>query len=426
MPYTHYSRLTIYYEFVEVYAMLYIYPVSSPICQTRNKIIESMTEKLQSRSIEFKLLHDIHNRKNPFAFLILTGGSEHEVMSLIKHIEDPVLLIAHPEENSFPASLEILAKLSQMNRKGKIILINEQESTFEELKNTIKIMETAEKLKYSKIGLIGHPSRWLVASSPGLKIINRYWGPEIIKISIKELIEETEHVSEEEARIYAEEFLEKGEKTIEPDMNDIIKAVKIYIGTKKIVGRYNLRAVTMECFKLLNDLNSTGCYAMSKLNDEGIIAGCEGDIPGTLTMVWMYYLTGEIPFMANPQDIDIDNNIVRVAHCTIARKLLTGYIIRSHFESSIGVALQGKIKNGPVTLGRIGGEDLRKVSLTNGTIVACEGNEKRCRTQLKLKLEDSVRYFLKNPLANHHIIIRGHHTSLLAEYYNFMIQKQEI
>ncbi len=405
--------------------VLYIYPVSSPICQSRNKIIESLLEKFNSKSIEFKLLNDIDNRKNPFAFLILTGGSEHEVISLVKHIEDPVLFIAHPEENSFPASLEILGKLSQMNRKGKIILVNEKGSTLEELKNSIKIMETAEKLKHSKTGLIGNPSQWLVASSPDTNTITGTWGPEIIKVPVKELIEETEQIDDREAGIHAEEFSRKGETTIEPDMKEILKAVKIYIGTKKIVERYNLQSITMECFKLLNDLHSTGCYAMSRLNDEGIIAGCEGDLPGTLTMTWMYYLTGEIPFMANPQDIDIDNNILWIAHCTIARKLLKSYIIRSHFESSTGVALQGKIKKGPVTLGRIGGEDLKKVSVTNGTIIENEINENRCRTQLKLKLEDSVKYFLKNPLANHHIMIRGHHASLLTEYYNFIIRNQE-
>lgn len=406
--------------------VLYIYPVSSPICKNNNKIIEPLVEKFKSRAIEFNLLHEFNNRSHPFAFLILTGGSEHEVMSLVKKIEDPVLLIAHSEENSFPASLEILAKLSQMNRKGKIILLNEKEGSFKELKNTIKIMETWEKLKDSKIGLIGNPSGWLVASSPDVKIITASWGPEIIKIPVKELLEETAHVSTEEGRIYAEEFLTKGEKNIEPDLKEILKAVKVYIGTKKIVEKYNLQSITMECFKLLNDLNTTGCYALSKLNDEGIIAGCEGDLPGTLTMLWMHYLTGEIPFMANPQDIDMDNNILWIAHCTIARKLLKSYIIRSHFESSTGVAIQGKIKNGHATLGRIGGEDLKKVSLTNGKIIDSEGNEKRCRTQLKLKLEDSVSYFLKNPLANHHIMIKGHHASLLAEYYNFIIQKQEI
>jgi len=405
--------------------MLYIYPVSSPVCKNNNKIIEPLVEKFKSRSIEFNLLHKFNNRSHPFAFLILTGGSEHEVMSLVKKIEDPVLLIAHSEENSFPASLEILAKLSQINRKGKIILLNEKEGSFEELKNTIKIMETREKLKESKIGLIGNPSGWLVASSPDVDIITGSWGPEIIKIPVEELLEETEHVSSEEAGIYSEEFFSKGEKTIEPGLQEIVKAVKVYIGTKKIVERYNLQSLTIECFKLLKDLNTTGCYAMSKLNDEGIIAGCEGDLPGTLTMLWSYYLTGEIPFMANPQDIDIDNNILWIAHCTIARKLLKSYIIRSHFESSIGVALQGKMKKGPVTISRIGGEDLKKVSITDGKIIECELNEKRCRTQLKLKLEDSVKYFLKNPLANHHIMIRGHHASLLAEYYNFIVQKQE-
>lgn len=52
------------------------------------------------------------------------------------------------------------------------------------------------------------------------------------------------------------------------------------------------------------DLQTTGCLALSALLDEGIVAGCEGDLPAALTMSWMQAVTGQASFMANPQDLD--------------------------------------------------------------------------------------------------------------------------
>ena len=48
----------------------------------------------------------------------------------------------------------------------------------------------------------------------------------------------------------------------------------------------HLDACVVRCFDLVTDLRTTGCLALSWLLDQGVVAGCEGDIPATLTMVW--------------------------------------------------------------------------------------------------------------------------------------------
>ncbi|MBU1536275.1 fucose isomerase, partial [Myxococcota bacterium] len=188
--------------------------------------------------------------------------------------------------------------------------------------------------------------------------------------------------------------------------------------TKEIMEKQNLTACTMRCFDLVTTLQTTGCLALSRLIDEGIIAGCEGDIPTTLTMLFMHLMTGETPFMANPQEVNGADNTLWVAHCTVARNLLTQYTLRSHFESDLGVGIQGTIAPQKITLARIGGRDLSQLFVANGEMVENGSDSQRCRTQLKLRLDESVDYFLSNPLGNHHVVIRGHHKEALLEYYN--------
>ncbi|HPZ09055.1 MAG TPA: hypothetical protein PL110_13130, partial [Candidatus Eremiobacteraeota bacterium] len=57
--------------------------------------------------------------------------------------------------------------------------------------------------------------------------------------------------------------------------------------------------------------------------------------------------------------------------------------------------------------------------VTGGKILKPEYFEHRCRTQIKVKLEHNVDYFLKNPLGNHHVLVRGHWASLLEEYVRY-------
>lgn len=373
----------------------------------------------KEEKINIRLIEKTEEGVNPCIFLILTGGTENQVIKLVKDISEPVLLIAHREQNSFPASLEILARLKQMNKKGKIILMNGKEKGNQDLKNAVKIIETRKKLKDTRIGIIGEPSEWLVASSSDTNLLSNTWGPEIIKIPVNILLEKVKEINDKDAISISEEFVKKSKKVIEPHMEEIKKAGKIYLAVRKIIRDYNLNSLTIQCFELIGALKTTGCYALSRLNDEGIISGCEGDLHSTLTMVWLYYLTKEIPFMANPQDIDIDENSLWIAHCTIPIKLLRSYIIRSHFESSLGVGIQGEIKRGKITFARIGGEKLNKLYVTDGKIIQCGNSETRCRTQIKIKINESLDYYLKNPLGNHHILIKGHWSDLLKDYYDF-------
>jgi L-fucose isomerase-like protein len=192
---------------------------------------------------------------------------------------------------------------------------------------------------------------------------------------------------------------------------------------KKIIQKYELNAVSVRCFDLVLDMQTTGCYALSKLNDDGLIAGCEGDLVSTLGMIWANAITDQTVWMANPAQIDEQNNTVLFAHCTVPTSMVQSYKLRSHYESGLGVGIEGEFSKGKVTLLRLGGKQLEKIWITSGEIVETSNSENLCRTQVTVKLHGSAKpsNLLNEPLGNHVLIMRGSYTKDMHNWWETFI-----
>ncbi|MBC8416016.1 MAG: fucose isomerase [Candidatus Cloacimonetes bacterium] len=352
---------------------------------------------------------------SPLYYFVVTGGTEQQI--LILHAErknkfpnEEIILLAHPGNNSLPACLEVLARFIQEGKKGKIIYLPDLKIPFKESqKINIQKITDSKTLKSCRIGLVGEPSDWLVASSPSPQIVKKQWGADVIPIKLDELKKQISSIEPEDTTIIKSDLIEKADRIIEPSDKEIADNVRVYLAMKKLVKKYQLDAVTLRCFNLILDLKTTGCFALSKLNDEGIIAGCEGDLVSTLGMLWTYRKTGRIPWMANPARINRNENKLWLAHCTVPRCLVNSYKLRSHFESGLGVGIQGVFPKGKVTLLRIGGKNLDRIWRAEGEIVQIGREENLCRTQVKIKLSENadVQDILINPLGNHLVMLEG-------------------
>ena len=191
----------------------------------------------------------------------------------------------------------------------------------------------------------------------------------------------------------------------------------------EIREKNELAAITVQCFQLLQDTNISGCYALSYLNDiESFVAGCEGDIPATFTMLLAKMLTGTPSFMANVASVDQSFNTAVFAHCTVPTGIADEYEITNHFETGLSVGIRGSLPLTDVTIVKVFGEDLSKYWISSGTIIDNLVNDKGCRTQIRVALDESVDYFLEESLANHHIIILGDHVEAFTDFFDFMEQ----
>jgi L-fucose isomerase-like protein len=362
---------------------------------------------------------------DPHLLFIVTGGTEHLALSALEGRNHPVLLLAHPDQNSLPASLESLCHVQQQGAKGRIILLNEAEAGWEELRRLARLLAVRDRLKTRRLGRIGAPSDWLVGSTPAPALATETWGPQVVDVPLQVLRSAMDEADAEETKRLQQDF-QKGACAIrEPSEHDLALAAKVAVALQQVVRDFRLDACTLRCFDLVMELQTTGCLALSALLDDGVVAGCEGDLPAALTMLWMQELSGQPAFMANPQDLDLAANTLWLAHCTIARRMLKQYALRSHFESSLGVGIQGELEPGDYTLARIGGRDLRELFVSDAELLRNGNSELRCRTQVQLRLAENAQQVLSRPLGNHHILLPGHWASALREYHDLFVATSE-
>jgi L-fucose isomerase-like protein len=365
----------------------------------------------------------------PLCYFILTGGTEQEALTVRSVRErlvpgEPVWLIAHPLQNSLPASLEILARVKRDGGDGRIFFLADakDEATLADLERTVSAAAAMRSLAGARLGRVGDSSDWLVASSHGADVVRKGWGVEVVPVSIDTL---HRYIAAEGVPESGDEFkfFKEAEAIREPKPVDIGKSVGVYRALRRLVKEEKLDALTLRCFDLVLDEKTTGCFALSRLNDEGVIAGCEGDIPAALALLWAKRLTGLTGWMANPARLDAPAGRLLLAHCTVPRSIVKKYTVRSHFESSLGVGISGEFERGPVTLLRIGGEALDRLWVTEGEIAATSSADGLCRTQIECKVpQAALESMLRDPLGNHIVVVQGHHEQVLREAFR-MIRK---
>jgi len=349
------------------------------------------------------------------AILVLTGGVERDVLKTVAQLPSPILLLAHPGNNSLPAALETLARIRQDGGEGRI-LFGSPEEIASGLREELTLTKAWEALRFSRIGLIGEPSDWLVASDVDRAFLKGRLSIELVQIGIDDLISRIESGSP--SRRDVAEFRRKAELTAEPDLAEIRRAVQIYKGLRSLVDEHRLAACTVRCFDLVLRLKNTGCYALSRLNDELVPAGCEGDLQALFSLYVAFLLFGGTAFMGNIASVDLATHAIGIAHCTCPLSMTSGYAIRSHFESGIGVGIAGTFPIGPCTLFRLGGERLDQLFIRQGRIEKSVNRDDLCRTQVLMETEEPVDDLLHSPLGNHHVLLPGHCRETIERFFD--------
>lgn len=341
---------------------------------------------------------------------VRTGGTEgifkRLFPELLSQSDRPFYLLTSGKSNSLAASMEILSFLRQNNFRGEIIhgnaaYINKRIELLE------KVGVARKHLRGSRLGIIGEPSDWLISSHAEKDIVKESVGIELLDIPMQELLDV----------IAVTPLREPNEQSPAEDFGKALPgAVQIYDALKVIVERHHLQGFTLRCFDLLTAVRNTGCLALAKLNSEGVIAGCEGDVPAMLSMKIAQSITGVSGFQANPARIDPETGEVLFAHCTIPFNMVERYEFDTHFESGIGIGIRGYMKEGPVTIFKVSGR-LSRYFAEEGELIRNQAEPDLCRTQQVIRLcrPSVASYFLTDPIGNHHIILPDHHKELIEE-----------
>ena len=376
-----------------------IFPIVSSLHE-KERINEDtkilLDELIKSSNHEFNIV-DIDELYNADLSLILiqSGGSEGLFLSNFDKLKEPYYLLTYGHNNSLAASLEILSYVKDNNLNGEVLH-----------GNTAYLNDRINALlsKPTRLGVIGKPSDWLIASNVNYDDAKNLHNIELVDIDINEVI-----------NMYEKE--EKYDISYDFDKESLKQATKLHNVLEEVVKNYSLDGLTIRCFSLLDTIKTTACLGLALLNDKNITSTCEGDIPTMISMHILNKITGCPGFQANPSRINVSDKKMVLAHCTLPFSMTNSYKLDTHFESGIGVAVKGEMKEEVITIFKLS-KDLKNYYVTTGKIIRNLYENNLCRTQIEISVDDNIEYFLTRPYGNHHVIVYGDHKEELIKYMN--------
>jgi len=336
---------------------------------------------------------------NPDVMFFLSGGSELPAKKQVSP-GNFYLLIGSQHDNAYASATEVKSYLNEM-KIPSILLDEEEAETPAFLKDFITVKQALISLRGKHLGQIGQVSDWLISSAIPAGLLESKLGIKLKVIPWSELA----HFSEFNA---SGPFLDSFSGSTQMDLTDTAKVSEMLTNT---ILKQNLDAITVECFPMVQKDSVTACLPLAKFNNEGIPAGCEGDLTAIAGMMLCKELTGIIPWIANINKAT--DEVCMFSHCTISPGLVSDFTVQTHFETGRGTAIEGNFKGDLITIFRFD-NTLSKAFIASANVTGRPKSNSACRTQIEVKLtENEVKLLRQHPLGNHHLIIPGNYKALL-------------
>jgi len=228
----------------------------------------------------------------------------------------------------------------------------EQETARERLGVFVRSVRAISYLREATIAVIGMRPDGFEISDYDELAIKKLFGTEITKLSLYTFSKMMKEVTEEEIDRDMEE-----QKRIfnieESDLEEARGLSKVYVALKKYVDENNIRSYAPDCWPELRDIDQTPiCPTNGRMNAEGVMASCECDVDGSLTLMLEHAITGSTPWWADFVNLIPENDTLLWWHCGNAPYNLSSKkpVIEKVFG---GLAQTASMKDGTATVCRL-------------------------------------------------------------------------
>ena len=277
-------------------------------------------------------------------------------------------------------------------KKGRKVLLLST-SDWSDLDRAIGLLRVPIWMKHTRVLTVGGLQGTAAARSA--EQVKKKLGAELVPVDNAKILARAKAIDAKAAEAEAEQYwISQAKKIVEPKRAEIIDSVRYYLAVKELMIEQKAQAITSShCMG-----NPRGCLTFSKLNDEGYVGACEGDIDSTLTMLLLAYGFGAPGFITDPV-IDTAKNAMIHFHCTSATKMdgpagkRLPFVLRNQTDSGGGVAVQAENRIGqPVTCAKL--VNLDTMLVCPGKIIETSTSPLACRTQFTQSVPDARRLFL--------------------------------
>lgn len=288
--------------------------------------------------------------------------------------------------NAHPASTDFYA---YCRHSGKSI---QWLSSLEELHDYAIAWQGVCRLKNARFLKIGETEPWVINSCRSPETIRERVGCEVIPTERDQLYAIYETITEEEAQNEAKRWIDKNQTMIGINEEDILKASRVTLAMRHALADQQADGLSMACFAMIGDIDTTSCLALSALNDSATeIGACEGDLDAGLTLYLLKAVGADFVWIGNP--IIHPDDTIDLAHCTAptcACGSQLNFKLMRHHESGRGVSPEVELPGNQIA-------SAVRISVNAQSIVCHVGTTERrkklpaCHTQIRLHVESSQR-----------------------------------
>ena len=326
-----------------------------PLMLSEWDIAESLTPELKAM---------IHTA-DVVVVVIATFVGADMVIKILDGVSDKAILWALPEPsvgvgrlqlNSLCGALMTHNALQGLSRDVPVIYGNPAaRETQEEFVRHIRVASTIRVLQGTTLGIVGQRPPGYYPSDFDELQLQRVFGVQIRRFALSEAFRyataTSQNMVDHEVSLASEQL----ENMDQVPAKQLTQSVRAEQGLQALVLEHHLTSVCVECWpQYMTEYGGAVCWAHSQLIDKGIMAGCEADVHGTLSMILCQTLSGVSPFFGDLVHVTENDRLV-FWHCGAAPLSLAGEKPRAsiHPNRRVGLTVDFALKPGPVTVVRL-------------------------------------------------------------------------
>ena len=186
---------------------------------------------------------------------------------------------------------------------------------------TIKVMKALKTIKNARIGQIGDLANGFENMYIDERDLEAKFGTYIqTRHTVEDIVRRAQSYPENEVEKTLQKIVSEGkwnqEHVSAEQMNKMARLDMAFIDFAR---ENNYHALAISCWTKFQEVYDLAvCGAMGRLNQAGIVAPCEADIPSTVSMIILKALNDKIPTINDMVALDPDDNSINLWHCGVA------------------------------------------------------------------------------------------------------------
>jgi len=305
-------------------------------------------------------------KREQFDLLVIMNGTwaaDALQIDVMKEFSKPTLLWALPYPKTYSlASVQHLGSvLKELGiRFNYVYGAPDDENVARKVVRLAKIAQLANLWNGMRVGKVGRRYAWRTMGPADITYdeldLELAAGPNPVHIDLDELFAITSKIPDKQASQLID-TLKKNEKLgkVEVKEKPLLEAAKVYFAAKELIKRYQLDALTIECYPKFTGLDN---LASAWLAEEGIVLVDEGDLGHTALCRIMQELAGKPVGLVEIAKIGNEDDTLILKHEGSGAQSLSEQIsdtVLKPFSDESGVLVFSSVRPGPVTMATVWG-----------------------------------------------------------------------